>query len=51
MPGRTLRLSYPTTRSKRLPHAPVDGVGVLPDVHLPADESDPLAWVFRQGGG
>jgi hypothetical protein len=51
MPGSPLILYYPTTRSKRLPDAPVDGVGVLPDVHLPADESDPLAWVFRQGGG
>jgi hypothetical protein len=46
MPGGTLRLFYPTTRSKRLPHAPVDGVGVLPDVLVPDGQADPVAWVL-----
>lgn len=47
MPGGTLQLYYPTTRSKRLPHAPVDGVGILPQVAIPAGEMDPVGWVLR----
>jgi hypothetical protein len=46
MPSGTLRLFYPTTRSKRLPHAPVDGIGVLPDVLVPDGHADPVAWVL-----
>jgi hypothetical protein len=52
MPGGTLRLFYPTTRSKRLPDAPVDGIGILPDVPVPDGEKDPVSWVLdRLGGG
>jgi hypothetical protein len=47
MPGGSLVLNYPTTRSKRLPHAPVDGVGIQPLVPVPADEVDPVNWVLR----
>jgi hypothetical protein len=46
MPGGTLRLFYATTRSRRLPHAPVDGIGVLPDVLVPDGQEDPVAWVL-----
>lgn len=31
---------YATSRSKRLPHMPIDAVGVLPDVFLPAPADD-----------
>lgn len=48
MPGGTLVLNHPTTRSKRLPHAPVDETGVIPDVEVPAAETDPIDWVHRQ---
>lgn len=48
MPGGTLRLNHPTTRSKRLPEAPVDGTGILPDVEMPPTETDPVGWVVRQ---
>ncbi|HSJ05055.1 MAG TPA: S41 family peptidase, partial [Longimicrobiales bacterium] len=47
MPGGTLVLNYPTTRSKRLPDAPVDGTGILPDVEIPDGEQDAPAWVLR----
>lgn len=46
MPDGSLVLYYPTTRSKRLPHAPVDGVGIHPDVPVPDDEPDSLRWVI-----
>jgi hypothetical protein len=49
MPGGTLYLNYPTTRSKRLPDAPVDGVGIQPHVVIPADEPDAVGWVLRRG--
>jgi hypothetical protein len=51
MPGGSLVLFYPTTRSKRLPAAPVDGVGILPDVPIPAEEPDPIAWVLARMAG
>jgi hypothetical protein len=47
MPGGTLLLNYPTTRSKRLPAAPVDGTGILPHVPVPDDVIDPVAWVLQ----
>jgi C-terminal processing protease CtpA/Prc len=31
---------YATSRSKRLPHMPIDAVGVLPDVFLPPPADD-----------
>jgi hypothetical protein len=51
MPGGTLRLFYPTTRSKRLPHAPVDGIGIIPDVRVPEREADPVSWVVDRLDG
>ncbi len=48
MPGGALVLYHPTTRSKRLPHHPVDGVGVPPDVAIPTGEPDPVAWILRE---
>jgi hypothetical protein len=51
MPGGTLRLFYPTTRSKRLPDAPVDGIGILPDVPVPDGEKDPVSWVLDRLDG
>lgn len=50
MPGGTLQLNYPTTRSKRLPHSPVDGVGIPPDVAVPDTAIDQVGWVLRQAG-
>jgi hypothetical protein len=50
MPGGTLRLNHPTTRTKRLPHDPVDGVGIQPHVAIPAGEADPVGWVLRHPG-
>jgi hypothetical protein len=49
MPGGTLVLHYPTTRSRRLPHNPVDGIGIQPDVGIPAGEADAVRWVLRRG--
>jgi hypothetical protein len=51
MPGGTLSLHYPTTRSRRLPHDPVDPHGIQPDVRIPADELDAVGWVLRQADG
>lgn len=50
MPGGTLLLNYPTTRTKRLPHDPVDGIGIQPHVAVPAGEGDPVGWVLRHPG-
>jgi hypothetical protein len=47
VPGSTLTLVSPTTRSARLPTEPVDNVGVPPAVPLPADEPLPVDWVRR----
>jgi hypothetical protein len=47
MPGGTLLLNYPTTRSKRLPHDPVDGTGILPHVAVPEDVIDPVSWALQ----
>jgi hypothetical protein len=32
------------TRSLRLPHDPVDPDGIAPDVLIPAETDDPVAW-------
>jgi hypothetical protein len=34
LPSTTRVLTWPTTRSRRLPDEPVDGVGIAPDVHV-----------------
>lgn len=47
MPGGTLVLHHPTTRSKRVPHAAIDNIGIQPQVRIPADEPSPLEWVIR----
>ncbi|MBL9207748.1 MAG: hypothetical protein JNN01_21880 [Opitutaceae bacterium] len=52
-PGKRFQLSYPTSRSLRLPDEPVDAVGgIAPDVAIAADELDPVgvvqAWLERQ---
>ena len=47
MPGGTLILNRPITRTKRLPANPVDNIGIAPDVRVPADEVLPVAWVLR----
>lgn len=47
VPGSTLVLAHPTTRSQRLPAEPVDNVGVLPAVPVPADEPLPVDRVRR----
>jgi hypothetical protein len=43
-----LTLRYPSTRSKRLPHDPVDPVGIAPTVRIPPDELFPIDWVVQQ---
>jgi Peptidase family S41 len=48
VPGSTLVLQYPTTRSKRLPADPVDNVGIAPAVSVPPDVVLRIAWVRRQ---
>jgi Peptidase family S41 len=40
-------LRYPTSRSQRLPLAPVDAAGIEPDVPLPANELDAIDWARR----
>jgi len=47
VPGSTLVLVHPTTRSQRLPAEPVDNVGVLPAVPVSADEPLPVDRVRR----
>jgi hypothetical protein len=48
MPDGTLVLNLPTSRSRRLPAAPVDGRGIAPDVVIPATESDWIGFVLVQ---
>lgn len=50
MPEGTLVLNHPTTRSKRLPHDPIDGVGIRPDFPVPAGELFPIEWVLHHPG-
>lgn len=40
-------LFWATSRSQRLPHDPVDPDGIAPDVRIPADERDPVAYAQR----
>lgn len=49
LPSGKRQLWYATSRSKRLPHLPVDLTGVLPDVYLPepADERERAEEILR----
>ncbi len=48
MPEGTLVLNHPVTRSKRVPHAAIDNVGIQPHVRIPSDELVPIDWVLRR---
>jgi hypothetical protein len=49
MPGTTLTLWHPTTRTKRIDVGQgVDGVGIPPHEAIPLDEADPIGWVLRR---
>ena len=52
LPSGRWRLWYATTRSLRVPDQPVDGIGVLPDVYLPAGQGDEVERTRRwlEGG-
>jgi C-terminal processing protease CtpA/Prc len=43
-PSRRFRLAWATTRSLRLPNDPVDPDGITPDVRIPAEVADPVAY-------
>jgi Peptidase family S41 len=43
-PSGRFQLAWATTRSLRLPGDPVDPEGIAPDVRIPADADDPVAW-------
>ncbi|RUO79979.1 hypothetical protein CWI84_08440 [Idiomarina tyrosinivorans] len=40
LPSGQYQLMYATSRSKRIPAQPVDGIGVVPDVYVPLDKND-----------
>lgn len=48
MPGGTLVLAHPTTRTRRLPAVVVDNVGIAPHVRVPPTVRDAPAWVAAQ---
>lgn len=48
MPGGTFVLRLPTSRSRRLPAAPVDPDGIAPDVVVPPAEGDWIGWILAQ---
>ena len=37
----------PMTRSRRLPETPLDAIGLAPDVRIPREEADPIAFARR----
>lgn len=45
-PSGRFDLRWATTRSLRLPAEPVDPHGITPDVRIPADVADPIAYVL-----
>jgi hypothetical protein len=46
MPGGTLVLSRPITRSRRLPAEPIDNIGIAPNVRVPAETVVVVPWVI-----
>jgi C-terminal processing protease CtpA/Prc len=47
MPGGTLILARPITRSRRLPKEPIDNIGIAPDVRIPASVLLQVPWVLQ----
>jgi hypothetical protein len=47
LPSGERRMHVPTTRSRRLPAIPLDLAGIMPDVRLPLNEPDPVAFARR----
>ncbi|HEX8360095.1 MAG TPA: S41 family peptidase [Longimicrobium sp.] len=41
------RLRIPTSRSRRLPRRPIDGIGIPPQLRIPAGEADPVEFTLR----
>lgn len=48
MPGGTLVLSRPISRTRRLPKDPIDNIGIAPDVRVPDDVLLPVLWVVER---
>ncbi len=51
-PSKRFTLLYPISRSLRLPEEPIDNTGIDPDIRIPKDTPDPIAfaqrWLERQ---
>ena len=47
LPSGERRMHVPTTRSRRLPAIPLDLAGIMPDIRLPKNEPDPVAFARR----
>ena len=47
LPSRARQIHMPTSRSRRLPERPMDYTGIAPDVLIPGDEPDALAFAIR----
>lgn len=47
LPSGVRRLALPTARSRRLPARPLDRTGITPNILIPKDESDPIAFAVR----
>ena len=47
LPSGIRRLALPTARSWRLPARPLDRTGIPPNILIPKEESDPIAFVVR----
>jgi len=48
MPGSTLVLQRPITRTRRLPREPIDNIGIPPNVRIPEDIVLQVPWVLSQ---
>ena len=48
LPSGRLEVGIPTSRSLRLPSFPIDPHGIAPDVRIPAEERDEIAFVQRR---
>lgn len=46
-PSGRFRVYWATSRSMRVPGDPVDPDGIAPDIRIPADETDPVAYAQR----